>query len=692
MKPFYSLQKICRYLVLCSLTGIAAISANQANAQSCPTISASSISTFPNTYYPASQITANAGAKSITLGAVTYGATAISTGDVLMVIQTQGAQANTNNNNSYGSQTTTGNGYLNNVHLLAGNMEFVAAANNVPLTGGTLKLVSGLVNSYQNTAFGSDGQYTYQIIRVPVYNNLTLTSAINVPVWNGSSGGVLVLYAVDSIHFNNQTISGVGAGFRGGAGVQLGGSTTGFNYDFREIANDGAGGAKGEGISGTPRFVNYGGAILDNGVEGYKNGSNGQGAPGNAGGGGTDGHPAANDQNTGGAGGGNGGAGGIGGWGWSSASVTGGQPGAVFGQVTPSHLVMGGGGGAGTTNNGTGTPSNGLASSGTAGGGIVIAMAAAFSGTGTIDVSGVAGNTTVQNDGSGGGGAGGSVMLYASTGTGLSNITVKANGGSGGSNSGSGAKHGPGGGGGGGVVYSNNTLNAASSVAGGVNGTTFSSSSYGASTGSTGVITQNIVQSQTLSFPVVCTILPIDFLSVAAAEQGGVVTVQWTVSHETDAREYIVEKSLDGTNFTATGTVPYRPAVTIVNQYDFTDNNGSSFNGVLYYRVEEIDQSGISLYSQIIAVRINGVAAKLSVYPNPANSSTTISFVSATAGPISLKLFDLKGGLLWQAQYEANSGVNVLPVTAVRNIPNGLYLLEWSDGQTPTTTRLMVTH
>ena len=50
------------------------------------------------------------------------------------------------------------------------------------------------------------------------------------------------------------------------------------------------------------RYLNNGGALLDNTVEGYPNGSYGRGAPGNAGGGGNDGNPGANDQNSGGSG------------------------------------------------------------------------------------------------------------------------------------------------------------------------------------------------------------------------------------------------------------------------------------------------------------------------------------------------------------------------------------------------------
>ncbi len=465
----------------------------KAFSQSCPGAATVTIPSYPNTYYPPTQASAPSGTNTITLGPAGYGSHAITSGDILMIIQMQGAAINATNTSNYGNGTGSAQGYLNNANLYAGNMEFITANSSVPTTGGTLTLKNNLTHSYLNQAYnGTTGQYTYQIIYVPVYYDLRLGATISAPAWNGSTGGVMIFVATDYLYFNNQTISAAGAGFRGGATRQLSGGT-GFHGDYTTMSTVNNNGGKGEGLAGTPRFINNAATLLDNGSsnEGYPSGAEARGAPGNAGGGGTDYDPSQNDQNSGGGGGGNGGAGGGGGNSWSTNQPVGGFGGAAFAQASASRFVMGGGGGGGTSNNGTGG-SNGIYSSGVAGGGIVIIEAGAISGAtaGTIDVSGASGYTNVQNDGSGGGGAGGSVLIWAdNAASDLSALTVTANGGAGGSNSGSGAMHGPGGGGGGGVIYSNRAIGTTSASAGSA-GTTYNSSNYGAVSGNSGSVTQ----------------------------------------------------------------------------------------------------------------------------------------------------------------------------------------------------------
>ncbi len=693
MKHIYLFnRKPLNYLIASALTCMISFCGQLAVGQTCPS-GITSISTYPNTYYPGQSSSVAAGATSLTVTAAAFGATPITKGDVLLIIQMQGVQIVATNSPAYGTGSgVSGSGYINNAKFLVGNMEYVVANNNVPIGGGTLNLTTGLIHKYQSSAYDTvtNGQYTYQIIRVPVYDILKLTGTITAPAWNGYSGGVLVLYAVDSILFNGQTLSASGMGFRGGGWTAFSGAS-GTNADFITLATNKTNAPKGEGIAGTPRYLFANGLSKDNGVEGYPGGSFARGAPGNAGGGGTDGNPGSNDQNTGGGGGGNGGPGGGGGNGWSSASTTGGRGGAMYAEVTPSAFVLGGGGGSGTTNNGTGTPSGGWASSGASGGGIVIAMANAFSGTGTVDVSGLSANSTVLNDGSGGGGAGGTALLFSTTGAGLSNITVNANGGNGGTNTGSGAMHGPGGGGGGGVIFSNGTLNAASSATGGVAGTTFSGSNYGASTGTSGTVTQNITAASKAAFPLNCSVLSVEFLSITAQQQNGHVSVNWTVANEVNTSGYVVEKSLDGKTFTPVTTIAYAGAGA-VNHYESTDNNGISTAQVIYYRVKEIEFSGKYEYSWIVNVSAAAPETKLSVYPNPVNHSATISFTSTAQSNISLKLVDLKGSLLWQTEYQANIGSNTLPLSVTGSLPDGLYFLQYVDGQKQQIIKLLVKH
>ncbi len=457
------------------------------------------VSGVVNTYF--SSVTSIAsGSTSIIVGPGVGASTPITFGDLLLIIQVQGANVQGDNTNLYGdnSPSAPANGYLNSAELTAGLYEYAVASSNLPIGGGTLNLLSGTFNGYthrDNTSGSSQGQSRYQVIRVPQYSSISLSANLVPLAWNGKAGGVIALDVAGVLNFNGFVINASGSGFRGGGGRQLLGAPGGTGTDYLNVASLNFHGNKGEGIAGTPRFIDSAGSLADNIQEGYPNGSTGRGAPGNAGGGGTDARPGNNDENVGGGGGSNGGTGGRGGNSWNTNSPVGGDPGGVFNEVSTIRIVMGGGGGSGTTNDGTGTPAAGLASSGAAGGGLVFIAAGSVAGAGTITADGANANNTVTNDGSGGGGAGGSVIIFIANLNSLANIAVSSKGGNGGTNTGGGASHGPGGGGGGGVVYANGTLNAATSVAGGANGLTATSpgpANYGSTAGSTGILVQNI--------------------------------------------------------------------------------------------------------------------------------------------------------------------------------------------------------
>jgi hypothetical protein len=700
----YSLLKSSRaYVHGCILGMITIFTSLAAKAQSCPSSSTITINTYTNTYYPGTG-TANAGTSSITLGNA-VGTSPIAALDILLVIQMQGAQINSSNTVAYGDGST-GSGYLNNANLLAGKMEYVVASNAVALTGGTRTLTtqSPLVNSYKTSAYGANGQYTFQVIRVPVYYNLTLGATIAPPAWNGSTGGVIVLHATQTFNMNGQTIDASGMGSRGGGGKQFkNGGGSGVYTDYMALTTANANGAKGEGIAGTPRYINnnWASPALDNVAEGYPGGSMNMGAPGNAGGGATDGTPTGNSNNAGGGGGGNGGAGGIGGHGWNThTEATGGLPGATFAQASPSRLVMGGGGGAGSTDGGTGiygppvgaTPGSGVSSSGMPGGGIVMVTAGNITGTGTINVSGVYTNSQVLNDGGGGGGAGGSAVIIA--GSGLSGVTVHADGSNGSTNTGGGSQHGPGGGGGGGFVYSNGAL-AAASANGGAAGTTanaaFGGITYFAAAGATGTQNQAITQAQTPTFPISCVVLASEFLSVSASDQNGNIAINWQVVNEENVHEYILERSYDGSNFTTAGVIGSRPASGSIHDYSYKDPGTGSSHPLLYYRIKWVDADGHPVFSKIVQVRLS-MPVKLMVTPNPAAESAVLNFVSDRNADVSIRLIDMTGHSVWRQPYRAGTGMNTLQLDHLQELPNGIYMLQLYDGENYKNVKMLICH
>jgi uncharacterized repeat protein (TIGR01451 family) len=475
--------------------------------------SPTNLSGVVNTYYPGTA-TANAGSTTISIGTATGNTTApIKKGDLLLVIQMQDSTINFSNSDSYGDGTS-GGGNSSNTAVAptsatgasgasnlnnAGRYEYVIATADATATAVAIQSSNGGGLRYkytQSTATNSQGQQTFQVVRVPQYRSVTMTSGLTASPWNGSTGGILAIDVVNTINLgNNTTVNLNGLGFRGGGGRQLGGDstlTTSANttrsLDYVNLATNPYHASKGEGIAGTPRYVydDSSTTVTNTGSEGYPGGSFGRGAPGNAGGGGTDSNPRANDENSGGGGGGNGGNGGLGGQSWNSQRYLGGF-GGIFAS-TFDRLVLGGGGGAGTRNNGSG-----VFSSGGRGGGIAMIRAKNISGSGTIAANGTMGVEPV-NDGGGGGGAGGSVSVLTANGS-LAGLTIQINGANGtkanNPQNGSGS-HGPGGGGGGGVAVVPSTSGASILKNGGTNGTTQTNATpntiidYGATPGQLG--------------------------------------------------------------------------------------------------------------------------------------------------------------------------------------------------------------
>src|SRR5688572_12840749 len=91
-----------KYVLLTGILYIAISPVNTVQAQNCPPAIATTITSFPNTYYPGQQATVNAGSTSVEISAATYGTTPVGVGDALLIIQMQGAQINTTNDATYG--------------------------------------------------------------------------------------------------------------------------------------------------------------------------------------------------------------------------------------------------------------------------------------------------------------------------------------------------------------------------------------------------------------------------------------------------------------------------------------------------------------------------------------------------------------------------------------------------------------
>jgi hypothetical protein len=662
-------------------------------------LSAGTGTTIINSYFPGTGNPA-AGSTSLVVGTIDSrgSSTTLSNGDMVVIMQMQGVSYNSSNSIAYGDGST-GSGYLS-TNVAAGNYEYNIVSS---FSSNTITFSYGLAHSYYTSA----GAQSYQVVRVPRFYNYTIGNGrtVSAPAWNGSTGGVVVIEAANTFTING-SINVDGLGFRGGGGktftngVTAGntngtGSITNTDYRFNSAATTAAnttGGAKGEGIAGTPRYTLDNGATTttSNTVEGYTNGSMGQGAPGNAGGGGTDGDPSRNQYNTGGGGGGNGGAGGKGGSGWDGGTgnaatyATGGNGGAVYAQASLQRFVMGGGGGAGTANNATTAQEYNC--SGAAGGGIILIRAKSYSGSGTLSANGASAldvTTSGLTDAAGGGGAGGTIVMMTNTATAsaANTITATANGGDGGDMTAYYA-HGPGGGGGGGVVVTNVLAATSITVNAGAHGLTRSGSTggpidnnYGSASGAAGIktILASYYGFYNTAVPTSqCGILPVTIEQWGGVYKNDKTYLSWQIASASDFAYFIVERSTNGVDFTPLSQLP----ATAANNASYTYTDAMPSKGVNYYRLKMVDNNGSFRYSGLITIRTNTNGFNVTVSPNPFTDHVAVTIESTADEVVHLRLFNSEGKVVWQKSKSVSAGTNVQYVNDFQLLAPGIYYMK----------------
>jgi gliding motility-associated-like protein len=381
-------------------------------------------------------------------------ASTFNTSDTVLLIQMKGVVIDSSNTSNFGTITD----YKN-----SGNYEFNYVKNK---SGNIIELKNALTRQYDIP----NGKV--QLVRVPYFQNINITSTLTCLPWDGNKGGVLVLNVQDTVTLN-AGIDVSGKGFKGGIAVQNTTMPEQCDIDSFYITNNfgGDGSAKGEGIFLNIRMVS------------------GRGKAANGGGGG-------NAINSGGAGGGNCGKGGEGGKEWIGCNnnfINGGIGGLSLNYNNIlNRIYLGGGGGAGHAENFK------LGDGGNGGGIVIINTNYLKSNSKTIRSDG---KTPVhiigeQDDGRAGGGGGGTILIN------YGNLLDSASTSSKGGNGDNCIAipdwfHGPGGGGGGGIIWINKPVNdplLSTTTSGGIPGTNLNigNNPWGATAGQNGSILFNL--------------------------------------------------------------------------------------------------------------------------------------------------------------------------------------------------------
>lgn len=173
--------------------------------------------------------------------------------------------------------------------------------------------------------------------------------------------------------------------------------------------------------------------------------------------------------------------------------------------------------------------------------------------------------------------------------------------------------------------------------------------------------------------------LPLDLISFNGKMNGEDAMINWTTAHETDMRDYVLERSVDGADFNAISTVKPLATADPEKQYQYRDANVTTLNvPQVYYRLKMEDNSGAYKYSAVVALNIDRTNQPVvSIVPNPVSGNVLTLYTSGNIkGNATVKIIDLTGRVQLAASITEQDFQNSKLSFDVANLIPGFYMLQ----------------
>ncbi|WP_027002833.1 T9SS type A sorting domain-containing protein [Hugenholtzia roseola] len=173
--------------------------------------------------------------------------------------------------------------------------------------------------------------------------------------------------------------------------------------------------------------------------------------------------------------------------------------------------------------------------------------------------------------------------------------------------------------------------------------------------------------------------LPVSWLGFEAKAQNALdALLNWQTAQETDNSHFVVERSQNGLDFQAIGRVEGTNR-SHTSSYDFVDERAAIYaeNGILYYRLRQVDFSGKESYSPMRQV-VFEVGEKMQIFslaPNPFQNQFEVRYQIPTQAAVSFTLLDMTGRILWQKIETQAAGTHLQSIEGSQ-LAKGAYLLK----------------
>lgn len=176
------------------------------------------------------------------------------------------------------------------------------------------------------------------------------------------------------------------------------------------------------------------------------------------------------------------------------------------------------------------------------------------------------------------------------------------------------------------------------------------------------------------------TALPVTGMVLAANLSQKIVTLTWKTETEINTSSFVIERSFDNIKFESIGQLGAAGNSGTTRNYRFVNNLSDVIlsTNFVFYRIRQVDLDGKFTYSNIAVVK-PPFEEGVKVWPNPFQSSLTLSIGSGTYKTYVFTLTDANGKLIRQIKQEVMPGPTQITWHGLEALSAGTYFIEIHD-------------
>jgi len=164
--------------------------------------------------------------------------------------------------------------------------------------------------------------------------------------------------------------------------------------------------------------------------------------------------------------------------------------------------------------------------------------------------------------------------------------------------------------------------------------------------------------------------LPLEVLNFNIHLQNDTALLFWETLSEINKDYFVIERSIDGINFSSIGKVNAAGNSSEKQSYHY--KNILPHPGIFYYRIKQVDFNNIYDYSEIKAIHLKN-SSKVLFYPNPLNQGKPLTIhMDEKKETIKITIFDITGKAINTPFTQNNNTITINTST----LSKGIYTIQ----------------